>query len=75
MDPKDISAELWREYEFGAGEERQIYRINDPRKLFIGTTTHRVVDADNTVHCCPAPGFQGCVLRWKPRDVAAPVQF
>ena len=27
------------------------------------------------VHCLPAPGERGCVLRWQPRDVNEPVQF
>ena len=37
--------------------------------------THRIVDQNNVVHCCPAPGFQGCVLRWKTKDENKPVDF
>lgn len=58
---KDISVEEWREYDFGA----RVYRIEAPQKLYIGATTHRVVDATGVVHCLPAPGYHGCVLRWK----------
>lgn len=57
--PKDITVEEWREYDFGG----RVYRIDAPQKLWIGTTTHRVLDAHGIVHCVPAPGFSGCVLR------------
>jgi hypothetical protein len=70
---KPITDELWREYEFG--EPVHVYRIADPRELFIGNTTHRVVDAAGVVHCVPAVGHFGCVLRWMPRDGSNPVQF
>lgn len=35
-----------------------------------GRTTHRVTGSDGVVHCLPAPGNNGCVLRWKGRVVA-----
>lgn len=68
---KDLSKELWREYDFGG----RVYRIDEPVSLWIGKTTHRVLDAAGIVHCTPAPGEGGCVLRWCPRDSAEPVQF
>jgi hypothetical protein len=71
MEPRDISKEEWREYDF----EGRVYRIAAPQQLFIGTSTHRVVDAEGLVHCVPAPGFQSCVLRWKPKQASEPVQF
>lgn len=71
MEPRDLSDEQWREYDFGG----RVYRIENPRTLWIGTTTHRVLDAAGVVHCAPAPGHQGCVLRWEPRDAGNPVQF
>lgn len=71
MEPKDLSMEEWREYDFSD----RVYRIVDPHRLYIGTTTHRVEDRHGIVHCVPAPGERGCVLRWQPRDAAAPVQF
>jgi hypothetical protein len=58
---KDISTEEWREYDFG----NRCYRIEKPLRLYVGNTSHRVVDSDGITHCLPAPGFQGCVLRWK----------
>jgi hypothetical protein len=69
--PKDLSMELWREYDFGG----RVYRIDAPHGLWIGATTHRVVDAAGVVHCVPSPGEKGCALRWQPRNAGAPVQF
>jgi len=58
--------EDWREYDFGG----RVYRIDNPKSVYIGTTTHRVVDQDDIAHCVPAPGFNGCALRWKGEVVA-----
>ena len=71
MEPKDITAEAWREYDF----DGRVYRINNPQQLWVGSTTHRVRDLAGVVHCLPAPGQCGCVLRWEPRDAGDPVQF
>jgi hypothetical protein len=71
MDGKPLTDEVWREYDFGG----RVYLIENPAELFVGNTTHRVVDTDGIVHCVPAPGHNGCVLRWKPRDPSKPVQF
>ena len=73
METKDISDELWREYTWGNGEFT--YRIREPQKLAVGRTTHRVIDSEGIVHCVPAVGFHGCVLRWNPRDNNAPIAF
>lgn len=55
--------EEWREYDF----EGRVYRINTPKSVEfqLNSTTHRVTGADGIVHCVPAPGYRGCVLRWK----------
>lgn len=71
VDYKDISAESWREYDFGG----RVYRIEGPLRLYIGSTTHRVVDGAGVVHCLPAPGVNGCALRWQSRAGFEPVQF
>lgn len=71
MDPKDITKEEWREYDFCD----HVYRIDAPQTLWIGSTTHRILDSKGVIHCLPAPGQFGCVLRWKPKDSADPVQF
>lgn len=65
---KDITTEEWREYDF----DGRTYRIEKPKLLVIGTTTHRVVDSAGVTHCVPAPGQSGCVLRWK---ATPPVSF
>ncbi len=60
MNSKDISMEEWREYDFGG----RVYRITSPVRLWVGDTTHRVLDALGVTHCVPTPGSYGCVLRW-----------
>lgn len=73
LEGNDISGEEYREYDFGG----RVYRIEDPVRLWCrsGGTTHRVLDRDGLVHCLPAPGHFGCILRWKPRDIDTPVAF
>lgn len=71
MQPLKITDEAWREYDFAG----RVYRIENPQLLFIGTTTHRVVDAQGVVHCVPVPGSHGCVLRWQARNKKKPVLF
>lgn len=60
--------EEWREYDFGG----RVYRIEKPQTVYYrpGGSTHRVTDAEGIVHCVPAPGQNGCVLRWKGPVVA-----
>lgn len=66
---RSISDEEWREYDFGG----RVYRIDKPVDLYYrdGGTTHRVVTADGVAHCVPAPGVDGCVLRWKANPVVS----
>jgi len=73
MKELELTTERWREYDFGG----RVYRIDDPQKLFLrdGGTTHRVVDKNGVAHCCPAVGFNGCVLRWENFDKSTPVNF
>lgn len=68
MIEKDLTGELWREYEFGP--ERTVYRIEEPQKLFYreGGTTHSVLTADGVIHTVPTVGVSGCVLRWENRE-------
>jgi hypothetical protein len=66
----DTSTEAWREYDFGG----RTYRINLPAGVYyrVGGATHRVVtleaDGKEVTHCVPAPGVNGCVLRWQGHD-------
>jgi hypothetical protein len=68
-----LTTEEWREYDFGG----RIYRIENPQALFmrVGGTTHRVLDSNDVVHCIPAPGVNGCALRWSNKDKTNPVEF
>ncbi len=65
----DVSGvEEWREYDF----LDRVYRIDNPGKVQFrdGGLTHRVTGQDGVVHCLPAPGVYGCVLRWKGAVIA-----
>lgn len=76
--PKDLLVEDWREYDFvGEDGKQRVYRIDNPIAFYYreGGTTHRVVTAGGVVHCLPAPGHSGCVLRWKNKDVSDPVTY
>jgi len=81
MNEKDITCEEWREYDFSDTSTpiptNRVYRIDNPKTLIWrdGGSTHRVVDMNGIVHCCPAPGNNGCILRWKSRDEDKPVAF
>lgn len=75
---KDLSAELWREYEFGPEHERVVYTIHDPKELIYrrNGTTHTVIDPAGVAHTVPTVGLNGCVLRWKNRrEVGSARQF
>lgn len=69
----DLSDEQYREYDFCG----RVYRIDNPVTLFMrdGGTTHRVLDGAGVVHCIPAPGNSGCVLRWLTKPGLPPVKF
>ncbi len=72
MDAKSLTDEEYREYDFNG----RIYRIDNPVALYVGKTTHRVLDTQGIVHCIPAPSSANdCVLRWKPKEGADPVAF
>jgi hypothetical protein len=71
----DISREEWREYDF----DGRVYRIHSPIGLYLRMnpcgSTHRVVDCVGVVHCVPAIGMRGCILRWRSLDHNHPVNF
>ena len=75
---KDLTCEVYREYDFkDALDCSRVYRITAPKTLAfrLGGTTHRIVDSEGVVHCVPAPGNCGCVLRWLNKDSNSPVAF
>jgi len=67
-----LETELYREYDIPG--RRDPYRIDNPQTLYLGGSTHRVLDKDGVIHCIPFPG-NGTVLRWKSRPEASPVAF
>jgi hypothetical protein len=71
--PRFLDDEEYREYSFGG----TVYHIDSPVAYYYreGGTTHRVVTADGVVHCVPAPGVSGCVLRWKSKSGRAVVAY
>lgn len=60
--------EDWREYDF----EGRVYRIEKPASVEFrpNGSSHRVTGQDGIVHVVPAPGFQGCVMRFSGRVIA-----
>jgi hypothetical protein len=69
----ELSNVIWREYEFGD----TVYRINNPVALYTHSngTTHRILDAEGIVHIVPAPGINGCIVRYKKKEGVEPVRF
>lgn len=65
---KVAGVEEWREYDF----DGRVYRIENPTLVQFkpDSSTHRVTDAAGVVHCVPAPGHFGCILRWKGAVIA-----
>ena len=59
-------ADSWREYDFG----ERVYRIEKPVRIYVGKTTHRGEGADGVFHVVPAPGLQGCVVRFEGKVIS-----
>lgn len=80
---RSVTDELWREYEyFGpvVGDDegvQSLYHIDHPVMVYFRPDGrfHRILDSEGIVHCVPAPGQFGCVLRWMPKDAKNPVQL
>ncbi len=66
----DLIDVIWQEYDVPGHDVP--YRINNPVALWVGETTHRVLDSNYIVHCIPR---KGTIIRWLPRDPENPVAF
>lgn len=68
-----LKAEKVRIYDF----EGRVYEIHNPVTLFLAPNAkfHRILDKNGMMHLCPAPGTNGCVIKWIPRNKNKPVQF
>ena len=76
MERQDLTKELWREYEWPVHLQfYRTYRIKNPVALWVGKTTHRILDETGVVHCVPTVGEKGCALRWENKDPDNPVSF
>jgi hypothetical protein len=76
VDGSDIENEEYRVYIFFDENGKKIeHVIDNPLRLKVGNTTHRVLDSKFMVHCVPNVGHRGCVLKWKPRDIRSWCDF
>lgn len=70
MDFKDISSELWREYDFGDGH---VVHIDAPDRLNVSPkNSHRIVDSGGLSHYVPPGWFH---LKWQVKDGREPFDF
>lgn len=69
----DLEDVEWREYDFGG----RVYTIRNPIKFWYrpGGETHRILDKYGVVHLVPAPGINGCAMRYKKTEGANPCKF
>lgn len=77
MESKDLSKEAYRRYEWTdpvTGNECR-HQIDEPVTLFVGKTTHRILDTNGLVHFVPSVGYFGCVLLTYNKDESEPVNF
>jgi len=67
----DLAGEEWREYEFGGAN----YRLEHVVAIYSrpGAQVHLIEDAGGVIHSLPAPGVNGCILRFKMKDGTSPV--
>lgn len=73
MNPHNISGELYREVVW-VGKDFTL-RIERPHNLYIGSTTHRVVDALGRVYCYPSPTTGLTYIKWEHCNKNNPVDF
>lgn len=58
------NAENWRQYVWSNNGQTYAYRIERPRTIYVGGSTHRVTDWSGITHIVPAIGVMGCVIRF-----------
>jgi len=71
---KDLSKEAYRIYKWidpVMGKECR-HQIDEPVALFVGKTTHRVLDTNGLVHFVPRIAYFGCVLLTYNKDQTGP---
>lgn len=71
---KDLKKEAYRIYEWidpVTGKECR-HQIDEPVALFVGKTTHRVLDTNGLTHFVPCIGYFGCILLTQNKDENEP---
>lgn len=67
MKALDISTEEWRLYSWidPVSMQSVSHGIDKPQRLYIGRSTHRVVDSVGITHLVPSIGQLGCAVTFK----------
>lgn len=67
MKALDISTEEYRQYEWKdpVSKEYVAHTGVRPQRLYIGRSTHRVVDSKGVTHLVPSIGQMGCTVEFK----------
>lgn len=67
VETMDLKNEIYRVYTWidPVTKNEIVHRIEEPVLLCVGTSTHRVTDSKNVVHCVPSVGYFGCVITWE----------
>jgi len=77
MVAKNLTKEAVRIYEWTdpITGNRCTHRINEPVALYVGKTTHRILDTNGFVHFVPSVGYFGCVLLTENKDKSEPCNW
>ena len=77
IESKDLNKEAYRIYKWidpVTGKECR-HQIDEPVTLWVGKTTHRILDTNGVVHFVPSVGYFGCVLFTENKDKSEPCNF
>ena len=77
MESKNLTKEAFRRYEWidPVTKDTMMHEIKEPVALYLGKTTHRILDTNGLVHFVPSVGYFGCVLLTENKDKSEPCTF
>jgi len=77
MEAKDLKKELFRRYEWidPVTGNLMLHEIQEPQVVYLGNTTHRILDTNGLVHFVPSIGYFGCVLVTQNKDQSKPCNW